>query len=129
MIKTDTSRWYDVECDRYGCDRLASWDCTLCLGWARPELAIDAALSAGWGRCEEDGIEHMYCPEHKTDAAHVSWIAKCCVCGKEELSETAPAFAYARDYFEKRGWKIERGTDNTQKVITCPDCAKKGQAK
>ena len=65
MIKTSTSRWYDVECDRYGCERLASWDYNLCLGWARATLAIDAALEAGWEQREENGIKHMYCPNHK----------------------------------------------------------------
>ena len=129
MIKTNISRWYDVQCDAPDCNHMISAEYQQCIGWALPTQAVNAAMEAGWERREEDGIEHMYCSEHKTDAAHVSWLAKCCVCGKEELSETAPAFAYARDYFEKRGWKIERGTDNNQKVITCPDCAKKGQAK
>lgn len=67
MIKTNTSRWYDVECDYPGCDRLVSWDCNLCLGWARTTLAIDAALEAGWERREENGVEHMYCPEHNQE--------------------------------------------------------------
>lgn len=62
MIKTNTSRWYDVECDNLKCGRLASMDYELCLGWASARAAVNAALEAGWERREENGIENMYCP-------------------------------------------------------------------
>lgn len=62
MIKTNTSRWYDVECDNPKCERLVSMDYELCLGWVSPMQAVNAAMEAGWERREENGIEHMYCP-------------------------------------------------------------------
>lgn len=65
MIKTNISRWYDVECDGKECEMLASMDYEICLGWATPTAAVNAALEAGWERREENGIEHMYCQEHK----------------------------------------------------------------
>lgn len=129
MIKTGTIRWYDVACDAPGCEMLASSEYQKCIGWALPTQAVNAAVEAGWERREEDGVEHMYCLKHKKPAITQSWKATCRVCGKSGTTETAPAFAYARDCFEKRGWEIERSTDNNQVVITCPDCAKKGQAK
>lgn len=61
MIKTNTGRWYDVECDNPKCERLASMDYELCLGWATPTQAINAAVESGWVRREENGLEHMYC--------------------------------------------------------------------
>ena len=61
MIKTNTSRWYDVECDGKECGMLSSMDYELCLGWATPMQAVNAALEAGWEQREENGIEHMYC--------------------------------------------------------------------
>lgn len=68
MIKTNTSRWYDVQCDAPDCEMLASMDYEACLGWVTPTAAVNAALGAGWDRREENGIEHMYCPEHKQKA-------------------------------------------------------------
>ena len=65
MIKTSTSRWYDVECDAPDCDALASAEYQQCLGWALPTPAVNAAVEAGWERREEDGLERMYCPEHR----------------------------------------------------------------
>lgn len=63
MIKTNTSRWYDVQCDAPDCGRLASAEYQQCIGWALPTQAVNAAVEAGWERREEDGIERMYCPE------------------------------------------------------------------
>ena len=128
MIKTNESRWYDVQCDAPDCEMLASAEYAQCLGWALPRQAVNAAIDAGWERREEDGVEHMYCLKHKADAVSTSWMAQCRVCGKSETIETAPAFAYAYDYFTRRGWEIKHGTDSNYE-ITCPVCAKKGQAK
>lgn len=61
MIIFNTSRWYDVGCDNPKCGFMASMGYELCLGWATPTRAINAALEAGWERREENGIEHMYC--------------------------------------------------------------------
>ena len=62
MIKTDTSRWYDVECDAPDCERLASMDYGNCLGWSLPTQAVKAAVEASWGIRTEDGVDRMYCP-------------------------------------------------------------------
>lgn len=67
MIKVNTSRWYDVECDNPKCERLASVSYGRCLGWALPTQAVNAAVEAGWERREENGIEHMYCHEHNQE--------------------------------------------------------------
>lgn len=67
MIKTNTSRWYDVECDNQKCGRLASMDYGNCLGWKLQTQAVKAAIEASWEPREENGVEHMYCPEHNQE--------------------------------------------------------------
>jgi hypothetical protein len=62
MIKTNISRWYDVECDNPKCGRLASMDYGHCLGWALPTQAVKSAIEASWGIRTENGIDRMYCP-------------------------------------------------------------------
>lgn len=62
MIKTNASRWYDVECDGKECKRLASMEYGHCLGWALPTQAVKAAIEASWGIRTENGIDRMYCP-------------------------------------------------------------------
>jgi len=128
MIKTNTIRWYDVQCDAPDCEMMISAEYAQCIGWASPTQAVNAAIDADWERREEDGVEHMYCLKHKADAVSTSWAARCRVCGKAETVETAPASAYAYDYFIRRGWEIKRGPNSSLK-ITCPDCARKGHAK
>lgn len=129
MIKTNTSRWYDVQCDAPGCNRMISAECQQCIGWALPTQAVNAAMEAGWERREEDGTEHMYCLEHRKDANLASWFEECDVCGRTEYLEAADSCVYARDKFAQRGWKIKGGTCGVHTTMICPECAKKGQAK
>lgn len=129
MIKSNTSRWYDVQCDAPDCNRMISAEYQQCIGWALPTQAVNAAMEAGWGRREEDGIEHMYCLEHRKDANLVRWFTECDVCGRTEYLEAADAFVYARDKFAQRGWKIKGGTCGVHTTMICPECAKKGQTK
>ena len=126
MIKTNTntSRWYDVECDAPDCEMMISAEYAQCIGWASPTQAVCAAIDAGWERCEEDGVEQMYCLKHKEPAVTQSWMATCRVCDKSETVETAPAPAYANDYFTHHGWEIKRGANGNWE-ITCPDCVAK----
>lgn len=125
MIKTNISRWYDVQCDTPGCEMLASSEYQKCIGWALPTQAVNAAIDAGWERREEDGIEHMYCPEHKKSAGHVKMLAECDVCGRQELSDTVSDIVEAYEWFDYRDWILKIGVERTKAV--CPDCAKKGQ--
>ena len=62
MIKTNISRWYDVQCDAPDCEMMISAKYKQCIGWALPTQAVNAAVEAGWERREEDGIEHMSFP-------------------------------------------------------------------
>ena len=129
MVKTDITRWYDIQCDAPNCERLISAEYQQCICWALPTQAVNAAIEAGWQRREEDGLEHMYCQEHRTDVKLILWFAKCDVCGRKEYLEAAHAFVYACDKFTQRGWKIKSGTCGVPTTMICPDCAEKGQAK
>lgn len=61
MIKTNASRWYDMECDNPECGRLASMEYGHCLGWKLPTQAVKAAIEASWGIRTENGIDRTYC--------------------------------------------------------------------
>lgn len=135
MIKTNTSRWYDVECDGDGCERLASMDYGHCLGWATPTQAVDAALEARWERREENGIEHMYCYWCRQLLPQVRYFEKkytavCKKCGNIERPIKAESIYEAVDKLMSIGWKFEWDFGSGTVIdSTCPDCAKKGQAK
>ena len=121
MIKTNTSRWYDVQCDAPDCEMLASAEYQQCIGWALTTQAVNAAVEAGWERREEDGLEHMYCPWHKREeyVTYSTYLAKCSVCGSTAYSATTGTIDNAYANFIRLGWKVER----TKTV--CPECAKK----
>lgn len=139
MIKTNTSRWYDVQCDAPDCQQLASAEYGQCIGWALPRQAVGAAVEAGWTALEEDGVEHMYCPWHtprrKPSEEHVTYRAVCAMCGGIEYSKTTGTIDDAYADFIQRGWKVKCIKDKRiahgvgVPLMICPDCAKKGQAK
>lgn len=138
MIKTNKSRWYDVECDAPDCEMLASSEYQKCIGWALPTQAVNAAVKAGWTSLEEDGAEHMYCPWHtprrNPSEEDVTYYAECAMCGDIEYSPISTGTiddAYAD--FIQRGWKAKCIKDKRiahgdgVPLMICPDCAQKGQ--
>lgn len=125
MIKTNTSRWYDVQCDAPDCNRMISAEYQQCIGWALPTQAVNAAMEAGWGRREEDGLEHMYCPEHLKSEEHIGYRAECAICGSIEYSKKVATIYDVYADLVKRGWRI-RLCGGKPPIKICPDCIKNG---
>lgn len=127
MIKTNTSRWYDVACDAPNCQQLASMEYQQCIGWALPTQAVNAAVEAGWERREEDGIERMYCTKHKKSAKHVTFRAVCHRCGSCGFSRTVGTIEDGYADFAMHGWQV-RLCGIEPPIMICPDCVAKGHA-
>lgn len=126
MIKTDITRWYDVQCDAPDCGEKAGlfYSDYFNMSWDSPSKAVDAALTAGWQRREEDGVEHMYCPKHKKSAKHVKYRAVCHRCGSCGFSRTVGTIEDGYADFAMRGWQV-RLCGIEPPIMICPDCAKK----